>query len=213
MRRAVIFANGLVPEFDPIRGLIQADDIFIAADGGTRHALALGLAPSIIIGDLDSLTADQKRQATEKGARLIPYPANKNQTDLELAVDYAIEQGFQKILIIGALGGRFDQSLSNAFLLADPRLAELDIRLDDGLEEVFLIRDQAEVWGAPGDIVSLIPFGGPAYGVTTENLRWPLRGEILFPEKTRGVSNELLGERATVSLSSGLLVAVHRRNL
>ena len=125
MSRAVIFANGLVPELESARRLIQPGDTLLAADGGTHHALALGLVPSVVIGDLDSLTVDDRQRTMEKGVHLLQYPADKNQTDLELALDYAIQQGFREILIIGALGGRLDQTLGNLSLLTDPRLSTI----------------------------------------------------------------------------------------
>jgi thiamine pyrophosphokinase len=115
------------------------------------------------------------------------------------------------IVIIAALGDRLDQTLGNIALLSNARLAALDARLDDGLEEAFFCRDKSELRGKAGDIVSLIPWGGPVINLRTKGLKWPLKNETLDPEKTRGISNELLGNSAVVSLSSGLLLIVHRR--
>ncbi|MGC8857271.1 MAG: thiamine diphosphokinase, partial [Anaerolineae bacterium] len=84
-------------------------------------------------------------------------------------------------------------------------------RLDDGVEEILICRDQAQVRGRSGEVVSLIPWGGAVEGIQTEGLRWPLRGETLYPHKTRGISNELLAETARVQIQSGVLLIVHRR--
>ena len=86
-----------------------------------------------------------------------------------------------------------------------------DICLDDGVEEVLFCRDQAEVHGRSGDIVSLIPWSGAVQGIQTQGLRWSLNHETLYPEKTRGVSNEMLGDSASISIGSGLLLVIHRR--
>ncbi|KAF0108969.1 MAG: thiamine pyrophosphokinase [Anaerolineaceae bacterium] len=217
--RAIIFANGSLPDpstalgagLEPVRRLIQPGDLLLAADGGTRRLRALGLVPSAIIGDLDSLTADDRRWADERQVRLVAYPPDKNETDLELALAYAVEQGADEIVIAGALGGRLDQTLANLALLTDPRLAALDVRLDDGVEAAWFVRGRTRVEGSPGDIVSLLPWGRPVTGIVTDGLRWPLRGETLTPEKTRGISNEMLGGSASVSIESGLLLVVHRR--
>ena len=211
MSRAIIFANGLVPDLESARRLIQPGDTLIAVDGGTHHALAMGFMPSVVIGDLDSLTVEDRQRTMERNVRLLEYPADKNQTDLELALEYGIQQGFREILIVGALGGRLDQTLGNLSLLSAPLLTAFNIRFDDGVEEVFFVRGRSEVRGQAGDTVSLIPWGAPVTGVTMDRLRWPLRGETLFPEKTRGISNELLGEMASVEIASGLLLVVHRR--
>jgi len=211
MTRALIFVNGNLPDLAAARRLIQPGDLILAADGGARHALALGLVPSCIIGDLDSLAEEEAKQAVARRSLLLSYPPDKDETDLELALDYALERGCHQIRIVAALGGRLDQTLANLALLTAPRLAERDARLDDGLEEAFFIRQHAAISGAPGDIVSLLPWGAAAEGIVTEGLRWPLRGETLFPERTRGVSNEMLTAQASVRVAQGMLLCVHRR--
>ncbi|MBI5293890.1 MAG: thiamine diphosphokinase [Chloroflexi bacterium] len=210
MTRILIFANGHLPDLDAARALLRPDDFIIAADGGTHHALALGLIPNILIGDLDSLTFDL-RPLTEQGTQVIQFSRDKNETDLELAIQHAVDMKPDQIIVVGALGGRLDQTLGNLALLSDLRLLTFDLRLDDGVEETFFCRNQAQVQGQSGDIVSLIPWGAPVEGVRTEGLRWPLSDETLYPYKTRGISNELLGERAVVRIRSGLLLIVHRR--
>lgn len=210
MPRAIIFANGIVPDTAAARVLLQADDFIIAADGGLHNAHASGAIPQVLIGDFDSVTADELSQAEKTAVQILRFPSEKDETDLELAIRYAVENNYRIICIVGALGGRLDQTLGNIALLADVP-PDVDIRLDDGLEEVLLIGDQAEIEGEPGDTVSLVPWGIPAEGVTTEGLLYPLLGETLHPHKTRGVSNELLGSQASVSLTNGKLVVIHTR--
>ena len=212
MSRTVIFVNGHIQDIEAVRLLIQPGDTLLAADGGTQHVLALGLVPAIIIGDLDSLTPDIQRSAEQSGTRLIQHPRDKNETDFELALRYAVEAGFSEVLVVAALGDRLDQTLGNLALLTDPRLSTLDVRLDDGAEEAFFTRASCQFRGAAGDIVSLIPWGGEVTGIATDGLRWSLQGETLYPDKTRGISNELLGETASISLESGLLLIVHSRH-
>jgi thiamine pyrophosphokinase len=207
-KRVLIFANGELPGIEAARPLLKADDFIICADGGARHALALGLAPQVIIGDMDSLPQGFD-PSTFKG-EFIQVSEDKNETDLELALNHALSLHPHAIVIIAALGGRLDQTLGNISLITDLRLSTFDIRLNDGVEEIILCRDQASVKGSSGDTVSLIPWGGEVSGVQTENLKWPLRSETLYPYKTRGISNEMLGEEASVKIKSGLLLIVHR---
>lgn len=206
--RIIIFANGNLPYPERARTLIRPDDFILCADGGTSHALELGLTPNIIIGDMDSTTFDL-RPLTEKGTQIIQHPTDKNETDLELAINHAITLNPEAILILAALGGRMDQTLANIALLSGVRLSTVDVRLSDGVEEVFFCRDQAQVEGRSGDIVSLIPWQGEVTGVFTENLRWHLHHETLYPEKTRGISNEMTSKIATIKIRSGLLLVVH----
>lgn len=210
MPRCIIFANGTLPDPTSARRLLRPDDFILAADGGTRHALTLGRTPSIIIGDLDSATFDL-RPLTDAGAQIIQHPRDKDETDLELALNYAIEHGYREIVIVAALGDRLDQTLGNLALLTDPRLAAVNVRLDDGVESASFCRARSEVEGRRGDIVSLIPWGGEVRVVHTDGLRWPLSDETLYPHKTRGISNEMTGDLARVEIKSGLLLIVHRR--
>ena len=211
MPRLIIFANGIIPELESARSLIQSGDVIIAADGGSRHVLALGLLPSIIIGDLDSLTPEERRRLKAQPVEIQQHSRDKDETDLELALHYAYTSGYRKILVVGALGGRLDQTLGNLSLLTNPEFAMLDICMDDGAEEAFITRDRCELHGRPGDIVSLIPWNGEVRGVCTEGLHWPLRDETLFPDKTRGISNEMENEIAAISQKSGLLLVIHHR--
>jgi len=211
MQRILIFANGEIPRLENARLLLHADDYTICADGGTRHALALGLKPNLVIGDMDSIDNGQWQKLKDAGVPIELFPRDKNETDLELALDHAIELEPKVILIIGALGGRLDQTFGNTALLSDARLSAVDVRLDDGVEEIFFCRAQEEVRGRSGDVVSLIPWGNPVHGVQTQGLKWQLHSETLFPEKTRGISNEMSGEVASIKIESGLLLVIHRR--
>ncbi len=211
MPRCLIFANGTLPDLDAARRLIRADDFIICADGGTRHALTLGLLPRVIIGDLDSVPEGQAQQMIDQGVEVFQFPRDKNETDLELALEYAVEQNHREIVIVAALGDRLDQTLGNIALLTDPRYSKFDIRLDDGVEQALFCSDQTEIHGTSNDIVSLIPWGGEVTGVRTRGLKWPLVDETLYPHKTRGISNEMTGEVAHVQIASGLLLIVHRR--
>ncbi|HNO95429.1 MAG TPA: thiamine diphosphokinase [Anaerolineales bacterium] len=205
--RIIIFANGNLPNPEKARALIRPEDFILCADGGTRHALALGLTPNVIVGDMDSLPSNF--QPSTFNGEFVLFPKDKNETDLELAINHALTLNPESILILAALGGRMDQTLANIALLSNLRLSTFDIRLTDGVEEIFFCRDQAQVEGRSGDIVSLIPWMGEVTGVFTENMRWHLHHETLYPDKTRGISNEMTAEIATVSITSGLLLITH----
>ncbi|MBK9926112.1 MAG: thiamine diphosphokinase [Anaerolineales bacterium] len=211
MNRIIIFANGDLPDINKVRAILWDDDYIICADGGARHASSLDLKPALVIGDMDSADSGYIQALQADGVRIDRYPTDKNETDLELAILKAIELDPKEIVIVAALGGRLDQTLANIALLSDVRLSVFDIRLDDGVEEIFFCRDQAEVKGRSGDIVSLIPWGGEVTGVQTENLQWQLKKETLYSEKTRGISNEMLENVARVKISTGLLLIVHTR--
>jgi thiamine pyrophosphokinase len=177
------------------------------------------LTPNLVIGDMDSIEKDHWRELEGAGVSIELFPHDKNETDLELAIRRAIELEPKEILILAALGGRLDQTLANIALLTDLRLSTLrrgsgqafDVRLDDGVEEILFCRNQVEVRGRSGDIASLLPWGAPVHGVQTKGLKWILNDETLYPEKTRGVSNEMTSNVASIEIESGLLLVIHRR--
>lgn len=210
-KRLWIFINGELNDLQRLRKFLQPGDVFMAADGGYRYLEQLGLAPERVVGDLDSLTGEQVKKLENLGITIERYPVEKDETDLELALKRSVAEGFKVIRIAGALGGRFDQALGNLFMLAKDELAALDLRLEDGLEEVFLIREKGLITGAPGDTVSLLPLGGNASGITTQGLQYPLKGETLFSDQSRGISNVMIAGQASVVLDEGILICVHRR--
>lgn len=211
MNRIIIFANGELPDIHKARNILRDDDYVICADGGTRHASSLDIKPDLVIGDMDSTEKAYLQKLQADGIPIELFPQDKNETDLELAIDHAVEQNPNEIVIIAAIGGRLDQTLANIALLSNDQLSTFNLKLDDGVDEIFFCRDQVEVQGRSGDIVSLIPWQGPVSGVQTKNLKWKLNNETLYPEKTRGVSNEMKSDIANVKISTGLLLIVHTR--
>jgi thiamine pyrophosphokinase len=213
MVHAIIVANA--PGFDaaPFAKLLDSADLLIAADGGGNTLYAAGVVPHIIVGDLDSLGAAAEAAFRAAGAEVRRFPAEKDETDLELALLLAVERGAGQIDILGALGGRWDQALANVAMLALPELAGIRVRLLDVDQEAFLVRGEAAIAGAEGDTVSLLPLGGAAHGITTGGLYYPLDGATLRFERSRGVSNVITSSPASVSVREGLLLVVHHFRL
>ena len=203
----IIVANGDSAPCD----LSQAS-LVIAADGGARHALAWGRTPDVVIGDFDSLDADSRQKLEHAGARLIAYPARKDETDLELALLHAASLSPRRVTILAAWGDRPDHTLANVLLLLRPEFAGLDLRLIADSQEIRLVRDAVTLHGHPGDLVSLLPIERDAVGVSTSGLEYSLHNETLRLGSSRGVSNVMTAERAEVHMRSGLLLCLHRRS-
>ena len=210
--RALVFANGdLNPGAMVERAVQEAgpDALIIAADGGVRHCLALGLAPQVVIGDMDSATEADLARCRALGAEVLAYPPAKDETDLELALLYAAQHGVTWLRVIGAMGGRLDQTLANVLLLMLPALADCDARLAAGNQTAWVLAPGAHtLQGSPGDTLSLLPLGGDARGVTTEGLAYPLHAETLVFGPARGISNVFDAATARVLLDEGLLLVV-----
>lgn len=173
-------------------------------------ALSCGLTPQEIVGDMDSLTPDEIDSLKAQGAIFHRHKAHKDETDLELALLVAVARQATWIRIIGAVGGRMDQSLGNISLLALRELSGRDVRIVSHNQQLWLVGPGVHTLsGAPGDTVSLIPWGGNAVGVRTEDLLYPLRDETLVVGPARGMSNVMQADTARVHLAAGMLLVVH----
>jgi thiamine pyrophosphokinase len=210
--KAYIFANG---EHCPTKSQLDItdSDLVIAADGGSHHCQQLGLKPDILVGDLDSTSQELQEIYRKEGVEIISYPMDKDQTDLELALLLAQDRGADLILVFGAVGGRLDMTFGNLTLLAHPKLLT-PTTMVCGLDEVRLLQsgDSLNLVGTPGDTVSLIPLQPGSSTVTAQGLQYPLDRDSLDFGFSRGISNIMTGNRATISLDSGLLVIVHTRH-
>ncbi|MBC7814026.1 MAG: thiamine diphosphokinase [Burkholderiales bacterium] len=212
---ALIFANGELNDGPMVRRALTTampDAMVIAADAGARLAGYFGLMVNTVIGDMDSLSPAELEMLTEQGTNAKRYPQEKNETDLELALLLAVKRGARWLRIIGALGGRFDQELGNLYLLALPALAKCDARIVAGKQEIWIFRGGGaplEIQGAKGDTISLVPLNGPAVGVRTANLFYPLKDEPLEFGPARGISNVMTAKKAKVALREGTLLVVH----
>ena len=183
-------------------------DLVVAADGGLAVCRAVGVWPHELIGDLDSVTAELVDEARTHGVRVHEFARDKNETDLELAVSLAIEAGVSELTAVAAFGGRLDHELATIALLASERLAHVSVEATDGRRWLAVVRTHRELALPVGAIVSLIPWAGPVTGVTTSGLHWPLGDATLPLGTTRGISNVASTARQSVSITSGVLLAV-----
>lgn len=208
--RTIIFINGELREPDRIQTLLRADDRLIGADGGTRHILALGRMPDLVVGDLDSLAPETLAELIHAGVPVERHPVHKDQTDLELAIECALRDGAAEVVLVGATGGRLDQTLANVLILAQ-REWPVILRLVDGAQEATLLRGPttATLKAAPGDTVSAIPLSNEVTGISYHGLAYPLENATLRLGSTRGISNVAeVAEEVTISLATGLLLLV-----
>ena len=189
--------------------------IVIAADSGVDVALDAGITPDLVIGDMDSISERGLAWATAGDVDIHRFPQDKDRTDLELALEHAVEmaEAGEEIVVAEGGGGRLDHLLANVAVVCGPIAAEHPVRAVVGDAVVTPIRRQAELAGAVGSLVSLLAIGGPVTGITTHGLRWSLEGDTLEPGSARGVSNEFIAPTATVAVASGVLAAIQPGSL
>lgn len=204
---AVIVANGDAVPGD--RAIAAGAELLIAADGGALLCSRWGLLPQLVVGDLDSLGVDRADELARRGVRVVAYPADKDESDTEIAVSAALERGAIDIVLLAALGGeRLDHEIANILLVAGPRSrGRLRAVRGDTTVRSLHSRSRLVLNGSPGDIVTLMPLGD-AGGVTTEGLRYTLRDEPLRSGAARGLSNVIERAGASVALDAGVLIVI-----
>jgi thiamine pyrophosphokinase len=203
----VVVAGGEAPAAEAAQAVPRGAPV-VAADSGVDHARALGLEVALAIGDFDSASPAGVAAAEADGARVERHPAAKNATDLELALDAALQFDPARVLVLGGVGGRLDHLAAALLLLGAPRYAGVDVDAQIGPALAHVIRGKRMLVGEPGELLSLLPLHGPVEGVRTDGLLYPLAGETLEPGTSRGVSNEFTAPAATISLERGTLLAV-----
>jgi thiamine pyrophosphokinase len=208
MKRALIVGGGPVDLGLFQQELAQKPDLLIAADYGGYYCEQLGIIPHILMGDFDSLSAHLVDKLMNTGTKIIPFPLQKDETDMELALDQAIKEGVKRIHILGGLGRRLDHTLSNIGLFLKALAQNVEVHLLDEAHDISAIDHGMVLSRKPGWAVSLIPLTVKVGGVSTSGLLYPLHGADLFLEKSRGVHNEFSAETATIQVAEGVLLVI-----
>ena len=188
---------------------VMENCLIICCDGGVRHLQQTGIKPDVIIGDMDSIDPAQLESYSRRGIKIIKYQANKDFTDTELALDYAINLKPEAIYIWAALGGRIDHTLSNVFLLGKGKAFSVKTYLIDKYCEAFLLNGDVTFNKSVGQTVSLIALSPQVEGITLRGFLYPLDDATLRMGESRAVSNIIKEENATVSVRSGNLLVIH----
>jgi thiamine pyrophosphokinase len=210
--KAIVVAGGNAAPEDAVH--LSGADMVIAADSGADWLDGRGVSPDLVIGDMDSVDAALLERLAERGVEIEEHPAEKDASDVELALSRAVAEGADEVVIVGGLGGlRLDHELANLLLLADRRWDGIGLRLVRGgtTAQALHAGRRDELVGAPGDLVTLLPVGADATGVRTEGLRYPLAAETLRLGRSRGLSNEVEHAPASVSLEGGTLLIIETR--
>ena len=204
----VVVAGGVEPPDRKTSHAVRAGTTVIAADGGLERARELGLQVTIAVGDFDSASPETVSAAEGSGTRVEHHPAAKDATDLELALDMALELRPERIVVLAVVGDRLDHLFSTFQLLASSRYAAVELDADIGPAQVHVVRRRRTLTGRPGELMSLFAVHGPAEGVRTEGLAYALDGETLEPGSSRGVSNVFVQDTARINVERGVVLAV-----
>jgi thiamine pyrophosphokinase len=200
-RRALIIANGSTPSRELLEEFVEERMFVVCADGGANRARRMGIAPSVIIGDFDSITKATLRYFGTVGLRHMP---DQNSTDLEKAITFCIREGRHAITIVGATGDRLDHA-TGALGCFKKFGGKADLTVVDDVCEITRIKKRVSFEAIAGEKISLIPLDRCS-GITTLGLLYSLKNETLELGVREGISNAATGTRVSVSVKRGTLL-------
>lgn len=212
-KRAVIFSNGIIKNINFHRTLIKKNDFIICADGGLKFAKKLGLKPDVLIGDFDSLGRKEIYNVEKSGTRIFKFPPEKDKTDTQLALEYALSNGAKEIIMLGSLGGRIDHLLANLHFLRLGIKKGVGIKIIDENNEIAVIDKSISFKAKKGETISLFPFTEKVTGIYTEGLKYGLENVAMVLGNPYGVSNVALSSRVKIKIRSGLLLVIRNITL
>ena len=210
--KAIVVCNGSIQDYSYYKKYFAQAELIICADGGATHLKKFGFNPHILLGDFDSICEEDYNYFCNQGVEIIKFPAEKDMTDTELALEIAADRGCASILIIGGLGTRMDHSLSNIFLLKKMLDRGISCTIINELNEITLIDGSTDVENDSNSRLTLLALTDTAEGVTTEGLYYPLKDACIPLGSTWGVSNEFTEKKARVTIRKGLMLVIKSRD-
>lgn len=208
---ALLFVGGPSEPPADILDYSEQADLLIGVDGGAASLASLSLVPDCLVGDLDSIAAELLADYEKTGVETHRYPSRKNETDLELAMDLALEKGAGTMYLINSLGGRWDMSLANILLTAQEKYAATVVcHVGASCLMRILHPGRHEICDRQGQLISLLPLEGEVSGITLSGFEYPLTDETLTFGSTRGVSNRVNTEFAAIEHRTGILLCIEQ---
>jgi thiamine pyrophosphokinase len=210
--KSVVISHGLIEDLKFLENILRSSDLIICADGGAEYVIKCGLTPDALIGDLDSIDEELLKKIENTKCKVRKYPRNKDYTDTQLAIDYAIKMGTKELIMVGSVGDRIDHSLANIFLLTKLIKKNINACIINEKNTIYITEKLITLTGCLGDIVSLIPVGGDVKGIYTEGLEYKLTGQDITMGDPIGISNIFVNENVEIRVESGLLLVIKSRD-
>ncbi len=186
-------------------------DLVLASDGGYKTAKKMGLEVDVLLGDLDSITRNDVEEARSIGIEVISFPIDKDKTDGELAVDYAISLDSKEIIILGSFKEELDHALGNLFLLFKIYNAGIKSMLLTQNYEIELIDSFKEYIDKIGNEISFIPVSEIVEGLSIKGCKYEINNVSVEMGQTLTLRNLIVDKKAKVYLKKGKILSILKR--
>ncbi|SHJ95283.1 thiamine diphosphokinase [Paramaledivibacter caminithermalis] len=213
--RYIIVSNGRISDYSFYKNIFNTSDYIICADGGAKHLIEMNVIPNVIIGDLDSIDKEHKQIYIEKKVKFYKFPSDKDATDTELALDFALSNKPSEIILLGAIGSRMDHSIANITLLK--KILDNGIRgkVINENNEIHMLNDEFNeiiLYGEENDYISIIPLSYKVKGITILGAKFPLKDAEIPIGSSLGISNEFNNDGVRIKIKEGLLLVIKARD-
>lgn len=220
MKKTVVIITGGNVDYTLIKNIIKEDMVIIVADRGLIVADKLNIKPSIIVGDFDSVDNDillkYKKGGEFYSDKIIfhKFKSEKDLTDTHIAINYAIDQNPEKVLIFGATGTRLDHTIANINILNLFLEKNIKAQIIDNNNKIYLINRYTVIKKDKlyGNYISLLPLTTNVLNVTLRGFKYNLTNRKLTIGDSIGISNEILQEEAYIQLSDGILIVIEAKD-
>jgi len=211
--KALIVTGGSLTDCDIINKYLKSSCLVIGADSGASYLMKNNVMPDILVGDFDSIEPSYLEQFKTKNVKVVSFPVEKDFTDTQLAVKYALEEGATSITILGGLGYRIDHSIANIYLLLDIASKNAKGLIENDFCRVELSTGYLEVDGNIGDTISLLPISDTVEGIHIEGFRYPIINGSMSKYHPYGVSNILVNCKGIIKHNSGTIAVIYAKKL
>ena len=206
--KVAILTNGEILDYEFYKSRIDKYDLIICADGGLKHAYNMNVHPQVALGDFDSTPKHIVDLFSSRGTKLKKYSAIKNETDTEIALQYAIGKNPNSIDILAGLGDRIDHSLANIHLLKQAVDKNIKCKIVTESHEIIATSAFVKIYGDTGDGISLLPLTEQVTGVYTKGLAYAVNNGRFEIGSPYGISNYMSESEAEVRIGGGILLVI-----
>lgn len=209
--RVIIISNGdfNIEVFNKHKTL---EDLVICADGGANHIYKTDIVPDMIVGDLDSLDEEVFEYFREKKVIFHKFPAKKDKTDTELAVDFALRESPSELILFGSTGTRFDHTLGNVMLLYKLLKKEIKAKIIDENNEIYLVKRHITISKEENTFISFLPLFDKCSGVTMKGFKYSTENMDFKLGSTMGISNEIIDDKGVIDIRSGISLVIKSKD-
>ena len=188
-------------------------DYIIGVDKGAQYLFEAGIQPNLIVGDFDSISPIVIKELTKDSRiKVNRFIAEKDETDTHLAIMEAIDMGSTHIDLFGGIGTRIDHTIANIHILMIPLEKRIKCRIINNNNIISLIDKTTCFQRNDYKYISLIPLTSTVTGISTQGLKYELNGYTMRQGISIGISNEFIKDKATVSLTDGILMVIRSRD-